>query len=97
MKEAVAKAIEFAESILDPPRASGLRIEEIEAPKVNGEHSWSITLSMPSPGSLPSSGIFGKTPREYKTFTVNSQTGQVLSMKIRELVGSGDLGNRPFA
>ena len=88
VKEAVAKAIEFARSILDPLRASELRLEEVEKTKVNGEDTWSITLSMPRPGLLPFTAVLGNVPREYKTFTVNSQTGQVLSMKIRELAGA---------
>ena len=30
----------------------------------------------------------GKNPREYKTFLVNADTGEVLSMKIRELANA---------
>ncbi len=60
--------------------------------KINGQDMWSITLSMLEPSTLLEGTVisraFGKGPREYKTFTVDAQTGQVLSMKIRELVGS---------
>ncbi len=95
-KEAIVKAIEFARSVLDSSRTSELRVEEVERTKVNGDDAWSITLSMLEPQTPPIEGtlseqltrVFGKGPREYKTFTVDSQTGQVLSMKIRELVGS---------
>ena len=95
-KEAVAKAIDFAQSVLGALRTSELRLEEVEMTKVNGDDTWSITLSMLEPQTPPHEGTlsaqlsraFGKGPREHKTFTVNSQTGQVLSMKIRELVGS---------
>ena len=94
VKEAVAKAIEFAVSVLGPDRTSDLRLEEVEKTKLNGDDSWSITLSMLEPQtttielSEQLTRVFGKGPREYKTFTVDSQTGNVLSMKIRELVGS---------
>ncbi len=101
VKEAVAKAIEFAQSILaqsvlDPVRISELRLEEVEMTKVNGEDAWSITLSMLRPQSpleqvaaaTQLTALLGNRPREYKTFAVNSQTGQVLSMKIRELANT---------
>ncbi len=92
VKEAVANAIEFAQSVLGPDRTSDLRLEEVEKTKINGDDAWSITLSMLEPSTLLEvttlSRVFGKGPREYKTFTVDSQTGNVLSMKIRELVGS---------
>jgi hypothetical protein len=96
VKEAVAKAIEFAQSVLGPARTSDLRLEEVEKTKLNGDDAWSITLSMLEPQATPLEGtlsqqltrVYGRGPREYKTFTVDSQTGNVLSMKIRELVGS---------
>ncbi len=87
VKEAVAKAIEFAQSILEPDRISELHLEEVEMAKANGEDVWSITLSMPGLPS-PLYPLLGNRPREYKTFAVNSQTGQVLSMKIRELANT---------
>jgi hypothetical protein len=87
VKEAVAKAIEFAQNLLEPSRISGLRLEEVEMTNVKGADTWSITLSMPRQQS--GMDLFaGKNPREYKTFLVNSETGQVLSMKIRELANA---------
>ena len=87
VKEAVAKAIEFAESLLEPSRISGLRLEEVERTGINGNGPWSITLSMPRQQS--GMDMFaGKNPREYKAFLVNADTGEVLSMKIRELANA---------
>lgn len=79
VKEAVAKAVEFAQTILEPGRASQILLEEVEAVAENGKGAWVITLSMPRPGSL---AVIGGD-REYKTFTVDRRTGEVLSMKIR--------------
>jgi hypothetical protein len=97
VKEAVAKAIEFAQSVLDPARLSGLRLEEVDTTRVDGDDIWLITLSMLIP-QAPTEQILGATefltsrrreaPRDYKVFTVNSRTGQILSMKIRELANA---------
>ena len=93
VKDAVGMAIEFAQSVLGSSRTVDLRLEEVESIKVNGDDAWSITLSMPEPQTVSNlstqlAAAFGKGPREYKTFTVNAATGQVLSMKIRELAGA---------
>lgn len=87
VKEAVAKAIAFAENLLEPSGISGLRLEEVERTGINGNGPWSITLSMPRPPS--GMELFaGKNAREYKTFLVNADTGEVLSMKIREFANA---------
>jgi hypothetical protein len=80
VKEAAEKAAEFAVGVLDEPRRTNLRLEEVEK---RGQH-WLITLSMPSDNPLG----FLAQHRDYKTFTVDADTGEVLSMKIRELAGA---------
>ena len=85
VKEAVAKATNFAATMLEPPRNSDLRLEEVEAGQQNGDGVWLITLSMPSPTLLP---LPLQGSREFKTFTVHRMSGEVLAMKIRELASS---------
>lgn len=77
MKEAVANAVNFAQSVLEAPRNSNLRLEEVDRKEFTGKEVWLITLSMDA-----------AFRRDYKTFTVDGETGEVLSMKIRELAGS---------
>ncbi|MEO7146219.1 MAG: hypothetical protein ABI165_22210 [Bryobacteraceae bacterium] len=83
VKAAVAKAVEFAQTVLEPAASSQLLLEEVEIAERNGRDVWNITLSMPRDliVGLPTSN------RDYKTFTVDGETGEVLSMKIRELAG----------
>ncbi len=94
VKEATQRAIEFARTVLDPSRISGLRLEEVEMVKTEQGAAWLITLSMLQPPASAGAAlgdtldrVFGVGPREYKTFTVHGDTGEVLSMKIRELAG----------
>jgi hypothetical protein len=78
VKDAAQRAAEFARVTLEH-RADDLQLEEVEIDQVMSR--WHITLSM---SSLPAWG----TARKYKTFTVDGNTGEVLSMKIRELAGA---------
>jgi len=56
-------------------------LEEVDTDTVDGTDVWVITLSLPDP--TPPLGAFRQ--RQYKTFTVDGLTGEVLSMKIRQL------------
>jgi hypothetical protein len=78
VKEAVARSVDFASNMLDPP-PHDLRLEEVELGKVGPNDAWQITLSMQD----RTLGSFGR--REYKVFRVRGDTGEVVSMKIREL------------
>jgi hypothetical protein len=82
VKEAVGSAVEFARNMLDPP-PQDLRLEEVDAGKTDRIDAWRITLSMQDRAGL---GSLGR--REYKVFTVRRDTGEVVSMKIRELVSA---------
>jgi len=84
VKDAIAKATEFAKELLESERASQLRLEEVEVVNAKGSDLWLITLSMPQINSFG----FISQRREYKSFTVDGQTGEVRSMKIRELAGT---------
>ena len=87
IKEATANAIEFARAALGPERTNGVRLEEVESTNVGGRDVWLITLSMISPEEQldPIAAAFGHARREYKTFTVLKDNGEIRSMKIREL------------
>jgi hypothetical protein len=84
IQEATANAIAFALTSLGPERTRGLLLEEIESATEGGTEVWRITLSMPDRN--PANALSAFNPRrEYKTFTVVKSTGEVTSMKIREM------------
>lgn len=69
----------------------GLRVEEIESEENGGK--WLITLGWPEgevrhigPSSfgVSSGGIYA-VPRVYKQFTIDAETGAMISMKDRNL------------
>ena len=84
IQEATANAIVFAQTSLGSERTQGLRLEEIESATEGGKEVWRITLNMPDSNPLNALAAFN-TRREYKTFTVVKGTGEVTSMKIREI------------
>jgi hypothetical protein len=85
IQEATANAIAFAREALGPERTKDIRVEEIESATV----AWRITLSMTAPPvdvpTLSDLASLFNTRREYKVFTVSKESGEVESMKIREL------------
>jgi hypothetical protein len=90
IKQAFANAAEFAASVLE---LEDPRLEEVETAEANGAVVWLITLSMvrsgaPFNNALAALSNFRGVPRDYKTFTIRKDTGEVLSMKIRELAGA---------
>jgi hypothetical protein len=93
VQEATRNATTFALQALGHERTQGIRLEEIESATENGQSVWQITLSMLShepdesgaTGISASSVFAGLRKREYKTFSVVKDTGEVTSMKIREL------------
>jgi hypothetical protein len=78
---AVDNAVGFAQGVLGPARTGTMLLEEVEPDTFDGKQAWKITLSLPDP-DLP---LTIGANRQYKTFTVDGVTGEVLSMKIREL------------
>ena len=88
VKEAIDRAGTFAVGVLGKDRAVGLQLEEVELGTHMGKETWQITLSMLRPNpfatlGVPAGASFGA--RDYKIFAVDRETGDVLSMKIREL------------
>lgn len=80
--DAVRNAIVFAQQTLGAERTARLQLEEVESGGFNGKGAWLITLSMPAADIAYAIG--GR--RDYKLFTVLKENGEVVSMKIRELV-----------
>jgi hypothetical protein len=89
IKQAFLNAAEFAASVLEPERLTDLKLEEVETAEVNGSDVWLITVSMVRPSPISNALAFNfRGARDYKTMTVRKDTGEVLSMKIREIAGA---------
>ena len=84
IKEATLNAMAFARESLGAQRMQSLQLDEIESATEDGSEVWRITLSMPDSNPIGVLNAFNPR-REYKTFAVVKSTGEVLSMKIREL------------
>ena len=87
VKEAIQRAVEFAEKIYGGKPAD-LRVEEVDST----DDLWLITLSfeiMVVPPGLPTMSAiptaFMVPERQYKIFQVNKTDGRVQSMKIRQV------------
>lgn len=93
VREAVEAAEQFARDAFGEDELKYLRLEEIELDEVGEE--WKVTLGWVTPEDLSRfqarkglaviTGPPGKLPRTYKLFRVNAETGEVKSMKIRDV------------
>jgi len=85
VKEAVKRACDYFKSLYAGEGISGVLLEEVEL--AEDERYWLITLSYIPPRhartSLPA--LFDTSNRDYKTFKIKADTGEVLSMKIRQI------------
>jgi len=86
IKQATMAAREFARSVLEPDQFKTLRLEEVDSSLVDGKPVWLITLSVSAPDHV--TVMLAGVGRDYKTFAVQKEDGEVLSMKIRELAGA---------
>lgn len=88
IKDATQAAAGFAEAAFPRGHLNVIRLEEVE---LSSDGCWLITLSWIDPDR--SKGIFSTLgearPRTYKVFRVDQETGEVLSMKIREMNAGG--------
>ena len=82
VKQAAQSASNFVTGLYANEIISDVRLEEVELTE-DGKY-WLITLSLPPPKSAISA-VFQIGARQYKIFKVDADTGEVLSMKIREL------------
>ena len=81
VKQAVKVAGECAENMLADENLIDARLEEVELSE-NGQ-LWYITLSFLREPLKLSDALVGPKTREYKVFTLRSDTGEFVSMKIR--------------
>ena len=81
VKEATGKAKEYLAAFF--PDAEGVQLEEVEL--TSDKAHWYITLSYEgTSNSVASSLLVGKSLR-YKIFKLEADTGEVISMKIRDI------------
>jgi hypothetical protein len=78
VKEAAQKAAEYFTGLYGDQFVNVL-VEEVE---LTGDY-WLITLGYDRAPVLPRFGLKG--PRAFKVFKVDGETGEVISMKIREV------------
>lgn len=77
IKQAIINARSYAADVLG---ISATLLEEVHS----RGNRFEITLSFPERFS-PSNPLLGGSRREYKTFEVNKETGEVEGMSIREI------------
>ena len=81
VKEATQKVKEYLVSFF--PEAEKVQLEEVEL--TDDKSHWYITLSYEGMShSVASSLLVGKSVR-YKIFKLDAETGEVISMKIRDI------------
>jgi len=84
VKEAARRASEYFAGLYEPKSIDDVQLEEVEMSD-DGRY-WLITLSYPLLGAGLGLVPFGQiSKRKYKLFTIDAQTGEVKSMKIREI------------
>jgi uncharacterized protein (DUF305 family) len=83
IKTSAQRAVEFLNMIY-PHHGDGIQVEEVDTS--DDERYWLITLGYNVPESQnPLALAMGSKRREYKTFKVDRETGEVKSMKIRKV------------
>jgi hypothetical protein len=66
------------------PNTGAIRLEEVEVKA--GPPRWLITLSCLDPDENPLGGLqYGPARRIYKTIEIDGNTGEFISMKIRQV------------
>lgn len=82
VKQAVQIAKEKAVEMLDKGSSN---LEEIERDTYRGRDVWSITLSITrdDPFGLAHLSV---DPLQYKRFLIDTETGELLAMRLREVV-----------
>jgi serine/threonine-protein kinase RIO1 len=82
VKEAVRIAKVKAAEMLDKDVSN---LEEIERDSYKGHEVWDITLSVPRDmDQLSVMARLAADPLQYKRFLIDTETGELLAMKLRE-------------
>jgi hypothetical protein len=82
MQEAVQIALTNIRSLLAPLPPNNLRVEEIER---STDDNWQVTIGYDTPGRGISSFGPNISSRDYKTFKIRAEDGEIISMKIRSI------------
>jgi hypothetical protein len=87
VKQAVQAAESYARALFPEAELRHLRLEEVE--RSENDSRWNITLGWVEPAVSGNGIVFSagaqKLPRVYKLFEVDAETGEVTSMKIRDV------------
>lgn len=82
VKEAARRASEYFEGLYSDEKIENVQLEEVEIS--DDGKNWLITLSYPIyPHNIAPISFIGK--RKYKLFTIDAETGEVKSMKMRNI------------
>lgn len=83
VKQAVEIALQFAGEVLGEAKLMDPRLEEVELEEGT---TWHVTVSFVRETSPLMQALGASPTREYKVVTIDAQTGEVHSMKIRQPV-----------
>jgi hypothetical protein len=87
VKQAVQAAESYARALFPESELRHLRLEEVD--RSEDGNRWHITLGWVEPAVSGSGIVFSagaqKLPRVYKLFEIDAETGEVTSMKIRDV------------
>jgi hypothetical protein len=87
-KDAVRKSIEYVSDVFESEHPDNLGLEEVV---FNGQQNvWEVTVGFSRPWDYPKGGLVtGLQPqaprRQYKIVQIDNISGDVISIKIREL------------
>jgi len=89
VKDAVRKAMEYVTEVFKSENPENIGLEEVILNE--DENIWEVTIGFSRPWDYPQSGLFmgGLQPqnpkREYKIVRIDNKSGEVKSIKIREI------------
>jgi hypothetical protein len=90
VKDAVKKAVQYVAEIFESEKPENIGLEEVFLNE--SENVWEVTIGFsrpwdyPKPGGLLATAMHGLKPsRQYKVVKIDNTTGQVKSIKIREI------------
>lgn len=88
VKDAVKIAIEYVADVFSSENPENLGLEEVVLNEATDE--WEITIGFSRPWDYPRPGVMTSMQpqhpkRQYKVVTVEDETGEVKSIKIRDM------------
>ena len=83
VKEAVIRAIQFLATVQESNPPEDVTVEEVELS--DDGLFWLITIGFFPSGSSIAAITGGGTYKQYKIFKVDASSGEVISMKMRDL------------